>query len=83
MAKDQFLVRVTFDILVLKLCIEFATIIAIASATDSEGGFILGGEYVCESGQVLGRITAGGAFFGESFNADYGSGRRVGACPFG
>lgn len=50
MAKDQFLIRMTLDILVLKLCIEFTTIIAIATTTNSERGFVLWGEDVCESG---------------------------------
>lgn len=32
---------------------------------------------------MLGRIRTGGAFFGESVNADYGFGGGVGTCPFG
>lgn len=70
-----------FDIFVLKLCIKFT--ITIILVVNSERGFILWGEDVCESGKVLGRIGTGGPFFGESVDADYGFGGGVGCCPFG
>lgn len=37
---------------------------------------------MCELGQVLGWVRAGGPFFGESVDADDGFGRRVGVGPF-
>lgn len=38
---------------------------------------------MCEVGEVLGWVRAGGTFFGESVDADDGFGRGVGVGPFG